>query len=76
MESLLLLSRNEMKMITGGNMDPENCMVTCDNCNNSSCRNVSVDDCSSGIYEVCGPGYAGSGPSGWCTCVDSDPGQN
>lgn len=60
-----VLGRSEMRKIMAGSGQ---CYVTCCNCNNSTCQGY-VDDCDTGVLQICGPGYAGSGgPCATCVC--------
>ena len=59
------LGRDEMKKLMAGSGGTGSCLVTCNNCNNSSCRKE-VDDCSAfSINPVCGPN-----DTDWvCVCI-------
>jgi len=60
-----VLSRNEMKNVMAGGQ----VYITCDGCMNSTCQGW-ADDCVTGGYEICGPGYAGDGgPVFTCTSI-------
>jgi len=61
-----ILSRDEMKNVQAGNV-----YIECDGCQNSTCRGFALD-CTSGAYQICGPGSAGSdGPAGH-SCTPSE----
>lgn len=68
MEFISVLTRDEMKQITGGTGE---CFMSCPNCQNSTCQQW-VDECTlAGQLQLCGPGTAGSpGPPGQCVCVN------
>jgi hypothetical protein len=59
------LSRDEMKNVKAGSGG----YVVCDGCQNSTCQGY-VDNCSTGVYEMCGAGPAGgSGPKAICVQI-------
>jgi len=74
MEFLNVLTRDEMRQISGGTGD---CYMSCPNCNNDTCRQW-VDECTyAGQAQLCGI-PAGGSPRGQCVCAgggSTDPGE-
>ncbi len=65
MNGIIRLNRSEMKSIMAGEV-----YIICENCQNSTCQGW-ADDCTTGGYEICGPGYAGGGgPTFDCVSVN------